>query len=86
MSIRNENRTVAKSANGRANQLAKAQNAYRDRMRGDGFLRLQEWLPEAAYLRLKYLCEVSGLTKREAIVCLISAADDGKFELGRSEK
>ena len=79
MSIKGKNRTAAVNSSGRASQLVKAQNVYRDRMRNDGFQRLQEWLPENTYLRLRHLCEVSGLTKREAIVLLISAADEGKL-------
>ncbi len=71
---------------GRAGQLARAQSLYREKKKEDGFQRLQEWLPEAASSRLKYLCDATGLTKREALVRLISAADVDKIEIGRSEK
>lgn len=70
----------------RPRQVARAQSLYREKKRGDGFQRLQEWLPEATSLRLKYLCDATGLTKREALVRLISAADVDKIESGRSEK
>ena len=70
----------------RAGQLAQAQSLYREKKREDGYQRLQEWLPEAVSSRLKYLCDATGLTKREALVRLISAADVDKIEIGRSEK
>lgn len=85
MPIKDKNRAATINSNGRASQIAKAQNAYRGRMRNNGFQRLQEWLPESTYLRLSHLCEMSGLTRREAIERMVSAADEGKFELGRND-
>jgi DNA recombination-dependent growth factor C len=52
----------------RARQVAIAQNAYRDRMRDEGFRRLQEWVPEGTMNALKALCELHGISQREAII------------------
>ncbi|MCS0660772.1 hypothetical protein [Massilia terrae] len=56
------------NANKRAGQLASAQNAYRARMRDEGFRRLQEWLPEGTMNALKAICERHGISQREAII------------------
>ncbi len=74
--------SVKNCTNERAEQLARAQSTYRDRLRENDFQRLQEWLPQNAYSKLSQLCEESGLTKREALERMISAADEGVFELG----
>ena len=66
----------------RTEQLAKAQNTYRDRLRENDFQRLQEWLPKITYSKLNHLCKQNGLTKREALERMIRAVDEGKFELG----
>ena len=64
--------TVAKKVvtgvKGRARQVAIAQNAYRDRMRDEGFRRLQEWVPEGTMNALKVICERHGISQREAII------------------
>jgi Protein of unknown function (DUF3018) len=56
------------NANKRAGQLASAQNAYRERMRDEGFRRLQEWVPEGTMNALKAICELHGISQREAII------------------
>ncbi|MBB3224479.1 hypothetical protein FHS02_005344 [Massilia umbonata] len=65
---------------GRAHQISQAQNHYRERLKDAGYQRLQEWLPEATSERLKYLCDATGLSKREALVRLIDTADLGKIK------
>jgi hypothetical protein len=65
----------------RAGQLAKAQTDFRDRMRDNGYKRLQEWIPENVFKQLGDLCKQSGLSRREAIEELIAAANEGKINL-----
>ncbi len=65
----------------RAGQLAKAQTDFRDRMRDNGYKRLQEWIPENVFKQLGDLCKQSGLSRREAIEGLIAAANEGKINL-----
>lgn len=65
----------------RASQLARAQNDFRDRMRQNGYQRLQEWIPENVFHQLRNLCKESGLSRREAIERLVSAANEGKITL-----
>ncbi len=65
----------------RANQLVKAQNEFRGRMRDNGYQRLQEWIPEHAVEQLGQLCTEWGLSRREAIEGLIAAAKSGKIKL-----
>lgn len=65
----------------RASQLAKAQSAFRDRMRENGYQRLQEWIPEDVFRQLGHLCKESGLSRREAIESLVAAANEGKINL-----
>lgn len=65
----------------RANQLAKAQSNFRDRMRENGYQRLQEWIPEDVFRQLGNLCKESGLSRREAIEGLVVAANEGKINL-----
>ena len=69
----------------RASQLAKAQSNFRDRMRENGYQRLQEWIPEDVFRQLGNLCKESGLSRREAIESLVAAANEGKINL-RGEK
>lgn len=69
----------------RARQLAKAQGNFRERMRENGFQRLQEWIPEDVVRQLGNLCKESGLSRREAIESLVAAANEGKINL-RGEK
>jgi hypothetical protein len=69
----------------RASQLAKAQSSFRDRMRENGYQRLQEWIPEDVFRQLGNLCKESGLSRREAIESLVAAANEGKINL-RGEK
>lgn len=69
----------------RASQLAKAQSSFRDRMRGNGYQRLQEWIPEDVFKQLAKLCKESGVSRREAIEILVAAANEGKITL-REEK
>ncbi len=71
---------VQNESNGRAHQISQAQNHYRERLKDAGFQRLQEWLPEAASARLKYLCNATGLSKREVLVRLIDTADLKEIE------
>lgn len=52
----------------RAQQVSIAQDAYRDRMRREGFRRLQEWVPEGTMNELKAICERHGISQREAII------------------
>lgn len=73
------------TAGGRASQLAKAQSDYRDRMRENGYQRLQEWIPDDVFKQLGDLCRESGLSRREAIESLVAAANEGKINL-RGEK
>lgn len=65
----------------RASQLAKAQSGFRDRMRQNGYQRLQEWIPENVFHQLVNLCKESGLSRREAIESLVTAANEGKITL-----
>ncbi|NHZ90307.1 hypothetical protein F2P45_14960 [Massilia sp. CCM 8733] len=65
----------------RASQLAKAQSSFRDRMRQNGYQRLQEWIPEDVFRQLGALCKESGLSRREAIESLVAAAKEGKINL-----
>lgn len=65
----------------RASQLAKAQNSFRDRMRGNGYQRLQEWVPEDVLKQFTKLCKESGVSRREAIEIFVAAANDGKITL-----
>lgn len=65
----------------RASQLAKAQSGFRDRMRKNGYQRLQEWIPENIFHQLVNLCKESGLSRREAIESLVAAANEGKITL-----
>jgi hypothetical protein len=65
----------------RASQLAKAQSGFRDRMRKNGYQRLQEWIPEGVLHQLGNLCKESGLSRREAIESLVAAANEGKITL-----
>lgn len=65
----------------RASQLAKAQSNFRVRMRESGYQRLQEWIPEHVFRQLGNLCKESGLTRREAIESLVTAANEGKINL-----
>lgn len=69
----------------RAGQLAKAQSSFRERMRGNGYQRLQEWIPEDAFKQLGDLCKRSGLSRREAIALLIASANEGKINLRRNK-
>ena len=48
--------------------MALAQDSYRDRMKEDGFRRLQEWLPDGAYTALQAICKRHGITQREALI------------------
>lgn len=65
----------------RATQLAKAQSSFRDRMRGNGYQRLQEWIPEDVIKQLARLCKDSGVSRREAIQIFVAAANEGKINL-----
>lgn len=78
---RDRDQAVTRSQKGRAKQLAEAQGAYRRRMRSEGYQRFQEWLPKGTISRLKELCEILGVPRREAIERLVSAAHDGNIEL-----
>lgn len=69
------------TAGDRASQLARAQNDFRDRMRQNGYQRLQEWIPENVFHQLGNLCKESGLSRREAIERLVAAANEGKITL-----
>lgn len=69
------------TAGNRASQLARAQNDFRDRMRQNGYQRLQEWIPETVFHQLRNLCKESGLSQREAIESLVAAANEGKITL-----
>ena len=73
------------TAGARASQLAKAQSSFRNRMRENGYQRLQEWIPENVFRQLANLCKESGLSRREAIESLVAAANEGKIDL-RGEK
>lgn len=73
------------TAGARAGQLAKAQSSFRERMRGSGYQRLQEWIPEEVFAQLATLCKESGISRREAIQILVRAANEGKITL-RGEK
>lgn len=68
-----------------AGQLAKAQRSFRERMRGSGYQRLQEWIPEDAFKQLGDLCKRSVLSRREAIELLIASANEGKINLRRNK-
>lgn len=71
------------TARGRAGQLAEAQSTFRDRMRTNGYQRLQEWIPGEIAVQLTKLCKESGISRREAIEILVTAANEGKIKLGR---
>lgn len=43
-------------------------------MRNEGFLRIQEWLPETAIAALKGICQSHGITQREALIRSIELA------------
>lgn len=51
----------------RAKQIAGAQNAFRDRMRGTGYRRLQAWVPSEVFDTLHKICERDHLTQGEAL-------------------
>lgn len=72
---------LKKRSNARAEQLVRAQNDYRLRMRKNEFQRLQEWLSKETISNLNTICKQRGLTKREAIERMIRGVNDGKFEL-----
>lgn len=69
----------------RAGQLAKAQSSFRERMRDNGYQRLQEWIPADAFKQLGDLCKSTGLSRREAIELLIASANEGKINLRRNK-
>lgn len=72
---------LKKRSSARAEQLVRAQNDYRLRMRRNDFQRFQEWFPKETISKLNAICKQRGLTKREAIERMISGVNDGKFEL-----
>lgn len=76
-----EARTVSTPPRGRAKQLSEAQGAYRERMRSDGYQRLQEWLPKETMSQLKDVCVRLDIPRRELLERLVSAAHDGNIEL-----
>ena len=51
----------------RAQQIAGAQNAFRERMREGGYRRLQAWVPNEALDTLHKICEQDNLTQGEAL-------------------
>uniref|UniRef100_UPI00403F3DEA ribbon-helix-helix protein, CopG family n=1 Tax=Massilia sp. W12 TaxID=3126507 RepID=UPI00403F3DEA len=63
----------------RNNQLAKAQTTYRERLKGRGYRRIQEWVPEQTFVQLRELCRDTGLSQRELIEEMIRAATERKF-------
>jgi hypothetical protein len=65
----------------RSDQLASAQSVFRKKMREHGYQRLQEWIPATAAMKLSQLCEVWGISRREAIEGLIDAANSGQIKL-----
>lgn len=58
----------------RSQQIAKAQSNFREKMRGNGYRRLQEWVPETTLVALKAICSVQGITQSEAIIQIVDGA------------
>lgn len=66
----------------RAKQLAGAQNAYRERMRGAGYRRLQAWVASQALDTLQKICERDNLSQSEALAMLIAL----HYRMSQAEK
>lgn len=66
------NQDSTRGVSKRAKQLAGAQNAYRERMRGAGYRRLQAWVPGEAFDTLQEICDRDNISQSEALAKLIA--------------